>query len=366
MALNPSGIMSIGGSTVGASINLELGLSATANSSIGQSDFRELAKVPTGQISLSDFYGKSNVIVVPPILATRTQYTLSPSEVPGYVAGQTKVQLTIGSLGSQTYLYSTSISAAALTITGFVTGDSVEIINNGYIIGRGGDGGKYYDGGFPTVNNPGQAGGPAISTNVDLTVVNNLYIAGGGGGGRSGNGGSSEGYTAGGGGGGGAGGGRGGSFDGYALGGAPGMPGQNGYGGAGPYQPIGGAGGGRILPGIGGAGTVVEGESYFTWQSLAQGGGAGGGSGGNIGYIDAQEVYGDGVSGGSANNPGVNAPYWAGGGGGGGGWGASGGSGSTGSVSRPAQPGGAGGKAIVLNGKTATISGTGTVFGAVS
>jgi hypothetical protein len=358
--------MSIGGTTEGASINLELGLSATANSSIGQSDFRGLAQVPTGQISLSDFYGKSNVIVVTPILATRTQYCLTPAEVPGYVAGQTKVQLQVGTLGSQTYLYSTSTSVPALCIEGFAAGDSVEIINYGYIIGKGGDGGKYYDGGFPTVNNPGQPGGPAISTDADLIITNNLYIAGGGGGGRSANGGVSEGYTAGGGGGGGAGGGRGGSFDGYALGGAPGMAGQDGFGGVGPYQPIGGAGGGRQLPGTGGAGTQVEGERYFTWQSLARGGGAGGGSGGNMAYIDAQEEYSDGVSGGSANNAGVNAPYWAGGGGGGGGWGASGGSGSTGSVSRPAQPGGAGGKAIVLNGKTAIISGPGTVYGAVS
>lgn len=358
MALNPSGIMSIGGSTVGASINLELGLSETANSSIGQSNFRELAKVPTGQISLSDFYGKSNVIVVPPILATRTQYTLSPSEVPGYVAGQTKVQLTIGSLGSQTYLYSTSISAAALTITGFVTGDSVEIINNGYIIGRGGDGGKYNDQ-YLGLSNPGQPGSPAISTNIDLTIVNNLYIAGGGGGGRSGRGGVTEGYTAGGGGGGGAGGGRGGSFDGYALGGAPGMPGQNGFGGNDIFQPIGGAGGGRILPGIGGAGTQVPyGSINVEWTSLAQGGGAGGGSGGWMGYVDAQFEYSDAVSGGSANNPGESNTY-IGCGGGGGGWGASGGA-SNGGL------GAVGGKAIVLNGKTATISGTGTVFGAVS
>jgi len=121
MALNPSGIMSIGGTTVGASINLELGLSATANSSIGQANFRELAKVPTGAISLSDFYGKSNVTTIS-IDETRTQYTLSPAVVPGYVAGETKVQLDIG-IG--VYLYSTSTSQAALTITGFTAGDTV-------------------------------------------------------------------------------------------------------------------------------------------------------------------------------------------------------------------------------------------------
>ena len=61
MTLNASGVMSIGGTSVGSSINLELDLAATANSAIGQTNFRELAEVPTGQISLSDFYGKSNV-----------------------------------------------------------------------------------------------------------------------------------------------------------------------------------------------------------------------------------------------------------------------------------------------------------------
>ena len=62
MTLNASGPMSIGGETLGQSINLELDLAATANSAIGQTNFRELAEVPAGQISLSDFYGKSNVI----------------------------------------------------------------------------------------------------------------------------------------------------------------------------------------------------------------------------------------------------------------------------------------------------------------
>lgn len=62
MALNPSGIMSIGGSSVGSSINLELGLSATANSNLNQPNFRTLAGVPAGFISLSNFYGKSNII----------------------------------------------------------------------------------------------------------------------------------------------------------------------------------------------------------------------------------------------------------------------------------------------------------------
>lgn len=60
MALNSSGPLSLGGSTVGQSINLELGVSATALASINSSSFRTLAGVPSGQISISNFYGKSN------------------------------------------------------------------------------------------------------------------------------------------------------------------------------------------------------------------------------------------------------------------------------------------------------------------
>jgi hypothetical protein len=60
MALNPTGIMSIGGPITGSSINLELGLSATANSNMNQTDFRSLAGIPSGTIALSNFYGKSN------------------------------------------------------------------------------------------------------------------------------------------------------------------------------------------------------------------------------------------------------------------------------------------------------------------
>jgi hypothetical protein len=61
MALNSSGPISLGGSTVGESINLDLGVSATAEASINSATFRNLAGVASGQISLSSFYGKSNL-----------------------------------------------------------------------------------------------------------------------------------------------------------------------------------------------------------------------------------------------------------------------------------------------------------------
>jgi hypothetical protein len=60
MALNNSGPISLGGATAGQSINLELGQAATATASINAANFRALAGVPSGQISLSSFYGKSS------------------------------------------------------------------------------------------------------------------------------------------------------------------------------------------------------------------------------------------------------------------------------------------------------------------
>jgi hypothetical protein len=62
MALNSSGPLSMGGSTVGQSINLELGVSATAQGALNDASFRTLAGVASGQISISNFYGKSNTV----------------------------------------------------------------------------------------------------------------------------------------------------------------------------------------------------------------------------------------------------------------------------------------------------------------
>lgn len=64
MPLNNSGPISIGGSTTGQSINLELGRAGTAQSSLNESALRTLAGVPSGAISMSNFYGKSNETIV--------------------------------------------------------------------------------------------------------------------------------------------------------------------------------------------------------------------------------------------------------------------------------------------------------------
>lgn len=61
MALNASGPISLGGATAGQSINLELGQSATATTSLNATNVRTLAGVASGAIIMpTNFYGKSN------------------------------------------------------------------------------------------------------------------------------------------------------------------------------------------------------------------------------------------------------------------------------------------------------------------
>ena len=63
LAAPGSGEMSIGGPTTTRSINLELGRAAGATSSLGEATLRTLAGVASGAISMSNFYGKSNITV---------------------------------------------------------------------------------------------------------------------------------------------------------------------------------------------------------------------------------------------------------------------------------------------------------------
>lgn len=59
MALLGTGAISLGGTTVGRSVNLELGRSATASINMNESAVRSLAGAATGAISFSNFYNKT-------------------------------------------------------------------------------------------------------------------------------------------------------------------------------------------------------------------------------------------------------------------------------------------------------------------
>ena len=343
MTLNSSGPISLAGSTTGQSIAIELGVSATAQISLNDTNVRTLAGVPSGAIIMpTNFYGKSNRAAPSVTLTTNTtNYSLNITTLSGYVAGVSDV---------------------------LITGDTVKIVNNGFILGMGGSGGGgsmlYYH-----TYIAGSAGGNALSLGFNTTIDNtnaSAYIAGGGGGGGCYifNYGCCCGLV---GSGGGAGGGPAGCFTHFtsgsnlapsttpgALGGAVGSTGTSGgYANAGGYTgqfSYMGGGGGRILPGTGGNGGTNVTK-----------GGNGGGSGGGAGsfYVACYGCSPFAINGGAGGSG--NAAGSSNNGGGGGGWGAAGGNGS-------GLGGYAGGKAVALNGKTVTwVSGNTTrVYGAVA
>ena len=107
MALVTSGAISIGGTTTNRSINLEISRSATATSSLGETDLRTLAGVSSGAISMSDFYGASSAWII----------TEGSS---GTTYGHTA---SIGSISPTTYSSSTieSIATSSITIKGSTT-----------------------------------------------------------------------------------------------------------------------------------------------------------------------------------------------------------------------------------------------------
>jgi hypothetical protein len=295
MALNPSGPISIGGATAGQSINLELGRAATATSSLNETALRTLAGVPSGQISLSNFYGKSNAFT---FNLTGTTVNLRTAALAAGWNGSTKV---IATVGPGIAITSSSTGSAALTVNGAFPG-GVDLVNNGTIVGRGGAGGRggsYNNSPVPAT--AGGAGGIALSVSTAITITNNGTVAGGGGGGGGGGNQTNqndEREVNGGGGGGGAGNGTGGggTNPGYFDGGSPGNAGTPTTAGTGgpsspplsPYTggnggnggglgaagssgqaatgPSGGAPSGIRPPGGGGAaGACTSGNSNITW-----------------------------------------------------------------------------------------------------
>jgi hypothetical protein len=264
MALQGSGTISIG--------DIATEFEDTAPHSL--SEFYGVATgIPaSGVISVSDFYGASGSTPVNLTISANTTSgynLLTAAQSAGYVAGSSTITLTINSgvyVGSPA-----SGTSYAITISGFTSGDVISIVNNGYIYGRGGDGG--YGGSYvsPYQNGePGDTGGRAIYTDFATSITNNGIIAGGGGGGGGGGlfriGTKNPTYSGGGGGGGGQG-------YGNSSGGDAGVsPDIYRYGTAGTGGTLGSAGNaGGSATYAGGAGGVagyyIVGNSYVTWDT---------------------------------------------------------------------------------------------------
>jgi hypothetical protein len=317
MALQTSGAISLN------DLHIEAGGSSGTTCSLNDSDIRDIISKASGATnSIFEYYGQSSETLLTSGGNVNGQPQRKQISVSSFISSGETFRIP-----SNMWVWSDSTSVAALTIDIPCT-----VINDGKIIGKGGNGGYY-------VGTRATAGGPAInvtSSGVTITNSSGAYIAGGGGGGGyyqdQSN--PSDAHAGGGGGAGGGNGGTGRVNAGYwqaGVGGAlnaSGTAGGNGYasagqgggaGGGGGGQQTGGGGGGRILPGTGGGPAACA-----------------GGSAGNAGY--------------SANG------FLA---GGGGGWGAAGGNGggTTGTFS----VGGAGGAAI--QGTSRTLNNSGTIYG---
>jgi hypothetical protein len=262
-----SGPISIGGNaTTGGlnqSINIELGRSASATSSLNESALRTLAGVASGAISLSNFYGKANSFAFT-ISTNQTNANLRTLAVNAGWNESTKVVATIG---AGVYISSNSTGTPALTVNGSFP-NGVELINNGFIIGRGGNGGL---GGSQSAGSAGAGGGLALSVSSAISINNAGTVGGGGGGGGGGQsryyeGKASNTWYGGGGGGGGRS-----SNAANSSGGGGGVIGTTYGGSAGGTGTVSSAGGG----GAGGAGTGGAGGSGGGWGSAGSTGSTG-------------------------------------------------------------------------------------------
>jgi len=241
--------------------------------------------VPTsGPISVRNFYGTNRRVVIPlNIPAGDYAYDVFNNRGSSYVAGLSDITVTVP---SGVLVGSTATDGYAMLVpNSFNPADTVTIVNNGVIQGRGGNGGESQFAAQPAGGNAGGPGGSALWVNRPTTIQNNSVIAGGGGGGGSGAGWTPDkgppGWGGAGGGGAGfnAGSGGGGPYAasaGDSVNGGAGNPGdfENHAGGTGGGRgAAGGVGGltGGANPrpgGVGGAaGTYVTGGFNVTWVS---------------------------------------------------------------------------------------------------
>lgn len=292
-------------------VNAELNFSPTALIAMNDAAVRTLAGVGGAGtvISMNDLRGKSNRVAISLTISANTNnYDVYANRGPSYNAGTSDITVTIN---PGITVSSTSTGSSAFSIpSSFNPGDTVTVINNGVIVGRGGTGGT--GGSSPgALPPPGGSGGPALLVQRPITLQNINRVAGGGGGGG------------------------GGSHSNFPFG-----DGQNASCG-------GGGGGGGVASAPGGAGGTAPPSD-----------GGGPGSPGGTASLSS------GGSGG-ARAPFPGAPAVIGQGGAGGGYGSSGSGGNPG-PSGNQRPGGSSGAAITGNPFITYVGPTGTRNGPVS
>ena len=131
----------------------------------------------SGAIAVSQFYGSTNRVAIALTISSTTQsYNIYSNRGGTYSAGNSDVTLTV-----QAIVGSTGASGLD-TGNQWTSGDTIKIINNSQIVGKGHAGGA--GGARSGAGSAGTAGQPAINLGYPVTIQNNGgFIRGGGGGG---------------------------------------------------------------------------------------------------------------------------------------------------------------------------------------
>lgn len=264
----PSGQISL------SQVNAELNFSPTALITMNDAAVRTLAGVGGSGtvISMQNLQNKSNRVAIPLSITTNTaNYDVYANRGPTYAPGTSDITVTVN---PGVIVYSTSTGTAAFSVpSAFNPGDTITVVNNGVILGRGGSGGSGGSAGtgFTNPGSPGGAAGGAFLTQRAVTVNNLNRIAGGGGGG-----------------------GGGGAGNGFDADGGQWFPANGGGGGPGigatsltaptPGSPGSSNAGGAIVSGAGGAGGTYGSSGSNGSPAPQTGYPTSGGSGGAGGY----------------------------------------------------------------------------------
>lgn len=202
MALQTSGAISIN------NINIEMGSASGTPRSLGETSSRNLAGVPSGAISLSNFYGKSNVQEVifdnsgGALGNWQDQNLWNKLVSSGIAITSSSVKIILRNIT----ITSSAISIAAIeTGSGWPAGTNLEVVieSTSQIVGRCGTGGAGAGASSSGTASPGGAGGRALTitsaiSGGSIKITNQGAIRGGGGGGGGGGRGSNSNGKAGG------------------------------------------------------------------------------------------------------------------------------------------------------------------------
>ena len=188
MAIGSTGAISFAGT-----IGVELGRSATATISMSESEVYGLAGTLLGaQVSFSTFYGKSNTLTYNLTISSNTaNYNVKTAAVAAGWNGTSAATINV-TINSGVYVYSTSTGSYAFdTGTSYPAGCTLNLTNNGIILGKGGAGGAAGQviGFYKYTGYAGGAGGPGLIAQRAINITNGSGIISGGGGGGAGGGG---------------------------------------------------------------------------------------------------------------------------------------------------------------------------------